>query len=99
MGVRQMPQGFNYTVERFGKYHKTLSPGLGVIFPHIDSIGRKVNVMEQVVDLPSQEIITKDNATVAVDGVAFYQVLDVRRASTRARPGGGARFASARWTP
>jgi len=81
MGVRQVPQGFNYTVERFGRYHKTLTPGLGLIFPYVDSIGRKLNVMEQVVDVPRQEIITKDNATVAVDGVAFYQVLDVRRAS------------------
>ena len=81
MGVRQVPQGFNYTVERFGKYSKTLTPGLGLIFPYVDSIGRKLNVMEQVVDVPRQEIITKDNATVAVDGVAFYQVLDVRRAS------------------
>jgi regulator of protease activity HflC (stomatin/prohibitin superfamily) len=81
MGVRQVPQGYNYTVERFGKYNKTLTPGLGLIFPYIDSIGRKLNVMEQVVDVPRQEIITKDNATVAVDGVAFYQVLDVRRAS------------------
>jgi regulator of protease activity HflC (stomatin/prohibitin superfamily) len=81
MGVRQVPQGFNYTVERFGKYYKTLTPGLGLIFPYIDSIGHKLNVMEQVVDVPRQEIITKDNATVAVDGVAFYQVLDVRRAS------------------
>jgi regulator of protease activity HflC (stomatin/prohibitin superfamily) len=81
MGVRQVPQGFNYTVERFGRYYKTLTPGLGLIFPYIDSVGRKLNVMEQVVDVPRQEIITKDNATVAVDGVAFYQVLDVRRAS------------------
>ncbi len=81
MGVRQVPQGYNYTVERFGRYHKTLTPGLGLIVPYIDSIGRKLNVMEQVVDVPRQEIITRDNATVTVDGVAFYQVLDVRRAS------------------
>ncbi len=81
MGVRQVPQGYNYTVERFGKYHKTLTPGLGLIFPYIDSVGHKLNVMEQVVDVPRQEIITRDNATVTVDGVAFYQVLDVRRAS------------------
>jgi regulator of protease activity HflC (stomatin/prohibitin superfamily) len=81
MGVRQVPQGYNYTVVRFGKYHKTLTPGLGLILPYIDSIGHKLNVMEQVVDVPRQEIITKDNATVAVDGVAFFQVLDVRRAS------------------
>ncbi len=81
MGVRQVPQGWSYTVERFGKYHKTLTPGLGLIVPYIDSVGRKLNTMEQVIDVPSQEIITKDNATVKVDGVAFYQVLDVRRAS------------------
>src|ERR1700691_496903 len=81
MGIRQVPQGYNYTVERFGRYNKTLTPGLGVIIPYFDRIGRKMNVMEQVVDVPSQEIITKDNATVKVDGVSFYQVLDVRRAS------------------
>ena len=81
MGIRQVPQGFNYTVERFGKFNKVLTPGLGVIIPYIDSIGRKLNIMEQVLDVPSQEIITRDNATVKVDGVAFYQVLDVRRAS------------------
>ena len=81
MGVRQVPQGWNYTVERFGRYHKTLTPGLGLLVPYIDGIGRKLNVMEQVIDVPGQEIITRDNATVKVDGVAFYQVLDVRRAS------------------
>jgi regulator of protease activity HflC (stomatin/prohibitin superfamily) len=81
MGVRQVPQGYNYTVERFGRYHRTLSPGLGLIVPYIDAVGRKLNVMEQVMDVPSQEIITKDNATVTVDGVAFYQVLDARRAA------------------
>ena len=81
MGVRQVPQGYNYTVERFGKYYKTLTPGLGLIFPYVDTVGHKLNVMEQVVDVPRQEIITRDNATVTVDGVAFYQVLDVRRAS------------------
>jgi regulator of protease activity HflC (stomatin/prohibitin superfamily) len=81
MGIRQVPQGYNYTVERFGRYNKTLTPGLGVIIPYFDRVGRKLNVMEQVIDVPSQEIITKDNATVKVDGVAFFQVLDVRRAS------------------
>ena len=81
MGVRQVPQGYGYTVERFGKYYKTLRPGLGVIVPWIDRIGRKINVMEQVLDVPTQEVITKDNATVAVDGVLFFQVLDPARAS------------------
>jgi len=81
MGVRQVPQGFNYTVERFGRYSKTLTPGLALIVPYIDSVGRKLNVMEQVLEVPRQEIITKDNATVTVDGVAFFQVLDARRAA------------------
>ena len=81
MGVRQVPQGYNYTVERFGRYHKTLTPGLGLIVPYIDSVGRKLVVMEQVIDVPRQEIITRDNAQVSVDGVAFYQVLDARRAA------------------
>jgi regulator of protease activity HflC (stomatin/prohibitin superfamily) len=81
MGVRQVPQGYVYTVERFGKYYKTLTPGLGLIMPWIDRVGRRMNVMEQVLDVPSQEVITKDNATVTVDGVAFYQVLDAAAAS------------------
>lgn len=81
MGVRQVPQGFSMTIERFGRYHKTLTPGLGVIVPWIDSVGRRVNMMEQVIDVPSQEVITRDNASVTVDGVAFFQVLDAARAS------------------
>lgn len=81
MGVRQVPQGYAYTVERFGRYHKTLTPGLGLILPWIDGIGRRMNVMEQVLDVPSQEVITRDNASVTVDGVAFFQVLDPARAS------------------
>ncbi len=81
MGVRQVPQGYAYTVERFGKYYKTLEAGLGVIFPWIDRVGRKMNMMEQVLDVPTQEVITKDNASVSVDGVIFFQVLDAARAS------------------
>ena len=80
-GVRSVPQGYEYTVERFGRYTHTLTPGLGFIVPWFDSIGRKMNVMEQVLDVPSQEVITKDNAVVKVDGVVFYQVLDAAKAA------------------
>ena len=79
--IRMVPQGFNYTVERFGKYVRTLQPGLGLIVPFIDKIGAKQNMMEQVIPVPSQEVITRDNAMVTVDGVAFYQVLDAARAT------------------
>jgi regulator of protease activity HflC (stomatin/prohibitin superfamily) len=79
--VRMVPQGYNYTVERFGRYIKTLGPGLGLITPFIDRIGAKQNMMEQVIQVPSQEVITKDNAMVTVDGVAFYQVMDAPRAT------------------
>lgn len=80
-GVKVVPQGWNYTVERFGRYTRTLKPGLTFIIPFIDRIGRKINVMEQVVDVPSQEVITKDNAMVKVDGIIFFQVLDASQAS------------------
>ena len=80
-GVKTVPQGYQFTVERFRRYTKTLMPGLNLIVPFIDRIGNKVNVMEQVLDVPTQEVITKDNATVSVDGVAFFQVFDAARAS------------------
>jgi len=79
--VKIVPQGYNYTVERFGRYTRTLTPGLALIIPFIDRVGRKLNMMEQVVNVPSQEVITRDNAMVRVDGVAFFQVLDAARAS------------------
>jgi regulator of protease activity HflC (stomatin/prohibitin superfamily) len=80
-GVKVVPQGWNYTVERFGRYTRTLRPGLALIIPFIDRIGRKLNMMEQVIEVPSQEVITRDNAMIRVDGIAFFQVLDAAQAS------------------
>ncbi|WP_297799930.1 SPFH domain-containing protein [Arenimonas sp. GDDSR-1] len=79
--VRMVPQGFQWTVETFGKYTKTLSPGLHILVPIMQDIGRKVNMMEQVLEIPSQDVITKDNAVVKVDGVVFFQVLDAAKAA------------------
>jgi regulator of protease activity HflC (stomatin/prohibitin superfamily) len=80
-GIKTIPQGYNYTVERFGRYTKTLTPGLNLIVPFVDRVGARMNMMEQVLDVPTQEIITKDNAIVAVDGVAFFQVLNAPQAA------------------
>uniref|UniRef100_Q07H57 SPFH domain, Band 7 family protein n=1 Tax=Rhodopseudomonas palustris (strain BisA53) TaxID=316055 RepID=Q07H57_RHOP5 len=80
-GVKTVPQGFDWTVERFGKFTRTLSPGLNLIIPYFDRIGRKMNMMEQVIEIPQQEVISRDNATVTVDGVAFFQVFDAAKAS------------------
>lgn len=81
LSVKQVPQGMEWTVERFGRYTKTLQPGLHFIIPIVEAIGSKMNMREQVLDIPSQEVISKDNAMVKVDGVAFFQVVDAAKAS------------------
>ena len=80
-GVKVIPQGYEWTVERFGRYRATLRPGLNLIVPYVDRIGHKLNMMETVFDIQSQEVITRDNAMVRADGVVFYQILDAAKAA------------------
>jgi regulator of protease activity HflC (stomatin/prohibitin superfamily) len=76
-----VPQGYEYTLEKFGRYKRTLDPGLHLIMPFFEAVGRKINMMEQVLDVPRQEVITKDNAMVSVDAVVFFQALDAAKAA------------------
>jgi regulator of protease activity HflC (stomatin/prohibitin superfamily) len=81
--LKIVPQGREFTVERFGRYTRTLKPGISILTPFIETIGRRVNMMEQVLDVPQQEVITKDNAVVKVDGIVFIQVMDAASAAYR----------------
>ncbi|MFI4987368.1 MAG: SPFH domain-containing protein [Alphaproteobacteria bacterium] len=85
MGVVTISQGREFTIERFGRYTRTLRPGLNLIVPFIDRIGARMNMMESVLDVPSQEVITKDNAVVTVNGIVFFQVLDAAKAAYEVR--------------
>lgn len=81
--VKIVPQGYEFTVEKFGRYTRTLKPGIAFLTPFIEAIGRRVNVMERVVDVPQQDVITKDNVVVKVDGIVFTQVIDAAQAAYR----------------
>src|SRR5690606_41066009 len=81
--IKIVPQGREYTVERFGRYTRTLKPGIAFLTPFVEGVGRRVNMMEQVLDVPRQEVITKDNAAVHVDGIVFIQVMDAAAAAYR----------------
>jgi regulator of protease activity HflC (stomatin/prohibitin superfamily) len=80
-GVKSVPQGREWTVERFGRFTRALKPGLNLIVPYVDRIGRKLSMMEEVLTVPSQVVITRDNATVTADAIAFYQVVDAAKAA------------------
>jgi regulator of protease activity HflC (stomatin/prohibitin superfamily) len=80
-GIKTVPQGWVWTVERFGAFTRLLQPGLNLIIPYVDTVGRKMNVQEVVLDIPEQSVITRDNATVAVDGIVYYRVMDAAKAA------------------
>ena len=79
--IKIVPQGREFTVERFGRYTRTLKPGISILTPFVETIGRRVNMMEQVLDVPQQEVITKDNVSVKVDAIVFIQVMDASQAA------------------
>ena len=80
-GVKSVPQGREWTIERFGRFTRVLRPGLNLIVPYVDRVGRKLSMMEEVLQIPSQVVITRDNATVTADAIAFYQVVDAAKAA------------------